>query len=70
MEKKRKSLREAKAKQAVKRRRARKRKRFFVLFIEILILLILLTLGYIIHEYGTINLNVLEEFYKVIIGNA
>lgn len=55
------SLKEAKAERAAKKRQARRRKRAIVLVIEILILFILLTIGYGMSKYGKFRINLFQD---------
>ena len=55
------SLREAKAEKAAKKRIARRRKRAIFLIVEILILFVLLAVGYVMVKYGKIQLNVFGD---------
>ena len=55
------SLKEAKSKQAQKKRRAKRRKRALVLFVELFVLTILLGIGYMMLKYDKIQLQYLED---------
>lgn len=55
------SLKEAKAEKAARKRRKIRRKRALFLMVEILILLILLSIGYVMMKYGKIQLNMFGE---------
>lgn len=55
------SLKEAKAERAAKKRKARRRKRALFMIVEFLILFVLLAAGYVMTKYGKIQLNVFDE---------
>ena len=55
------SLKEAKAEHAAKKRRAKRRKRAIVLIAEIMTLMILLGIGYVMSKYGKLQLNPFDD---------
>ncbi len=55
------SLRDAKAERAAKKRKAKRRKRAVVLFVEIFTLMILLGIGYVMNKYNKFQLNLFAE---------